>query len=138
MNGLRTALLAALLFLTTLRAFPAGPLDRVRQAFVDVSVMSYAPDGETTERFVRYSDYGRANDVLLLQLYTSVHLPDAEVRRLLGLFDAGGFWTDIDYDDRTRGRWQPSLHLTRMYALAKLYSDPASAWHGDGLSLIHI
>lgn len=132
MNGLRTALLAALLFLTTLRAFPAGPLDRVRQAFVDVSVMSYAPDGETTERFVRYSDYGRANDVLLLQLYTSVHLPDAEVRRLLGLFDAGGFWTDIDYDDRTRGRWQPSLHLTRMYALAKLYADPASAWHGDG------
>ena len=132
MNGLRTAFLAALLFLTTARACPAGPLDRVRQAFVDVSVMSYAPDGEATERFVRYSDYGRANDVLLLQLYTSVHLPDGEVRRLLGLFDAGGFWSDIDYDDRTRGRWQPSLHLTRMYALAKLYADPASAWHGDG------
>lgn len=132
MNGLRTAFLAALFFLTTARACPAGPLDRVRQAFVDVSVMSYAPDGEATERFVRYSDYGRANDVLLLQLYTSVHLPDGEVRRLLGLFDAGGFWSDIDYDDRTRGRWQPSLHLTRMYALAKLYADPASAWHGDG------
>ena len=132
MNGLRTAFLAALLFLTTARACPAGPLDRVRQAFVDVSVMSYVPDGEATERFVRYSDYGRANDVLLLQLYTSVHLPDGEVRRLLGLFDAGGFWSDIDYDDRTRGRWQPSLHLTRMYALAKLYADPASAWHGDG------
>ena len=83
MNGLRTAFLAALLFLTTARACPAGPLDRVRQAFVDVSVMSYAPDGEATERFVRYSDYGRANDVLLLQLYTSVHLPDGEVRRRL-------------------------------------------------------
>ena len=81
MNGLRTAFLAALLFLTTARACPAGPLDRVRQAFVDVSVMSYAPDGEATERFVRYSDYGRANDVLLLQLYTSVHLPDGEVLR---------------------------------------------------------
>ena len=45
MNGLRTAFLAALLFLTTARACPAGPLDRVRQAFVDVSVMSYVPDG---------------------------------------------------------------------------------------------
>ena len=56
MNGLRTAFLAALLFLTTARACPAGPLDRVRQAFVDVSVMSYAPDGEATESFVCFSD----------------------------------------------------------------------------------
>ena len=132
MNAFRTVVLAALLLPTTLRAVAAGPLDRVRDSFVRVSALSYAPDEEITDRFIRYSDYGRANDVLLLQLYMSVHLPDAEVRRLLGLFDAGGFWRDIDYADRTRGRWQPSLHLTRMYALAKLYADPASAWHGDG------
>ena len=131
MNAFRTVVLAALLLPTTLRAVAAGPLDRVRDSFVRVSALSYAPDEEITDRFIRYSDYGRANDVLLLQLYMSVHLPDAEVRRLLGLFDAGGFWRDIDYADRTRGRWQPSLHLTRMYALAKLYVDPASAWHGD-------
>ena len=131
MNVLRTTVLAALALLVTTRTVSAGRLDRLRDAFIDVSVMSYAPDGEVTERFIRYSDYGRANDVLLLQLYMSVHLPDAEVERLLGLFDAGGFWTDIDYDDRTRGRWQPSLHLTRMYALAKLYADPASAWYSD-------
>ena len=131
MNAFRTVVLAALLLPTTLRTVAAGPLDRVRDSFVRVSALSYAPDEEITDRFIRYSDYGRANDVLLLQLYMSVHLPDAEVRRLLGLFDAGGFWRDIDYADRTRGRWQPSLHLTRMYALAKLYVDPASAWHGD-------
>ena len=118
MNAFRTVVLAALLLPTTLRAVAAGPLDRVRDSFVRVSALSYAPDEEITDRFIRYSDYGRANDVLLLQLYMSVHLPDAEVRRLLGLFDAGGFWRDIDYADRTRGRWQPSLHLTRMYGLA--------------------
>lgn len=128
---LRTAFLAALTLFTTIHTASSGQLDRVRAAFVNVSVMSYAPDREATERFIRYSDYGRANDVLLLQLYTSVHLPDAEVRRLLGFFDPGGYWTDIDYDDRTRGRWLPSLHLTRMYALAKLYADRTSAWYRD-------
>ena len=89
MNAFRTVVLAALLLPTTLRAVAAGPLDRVRDSFVRVSALSYAPDEEITDRFIRYSDYGRANDVLLLQLYMSVHLPDAEVRRLLGLFDAG-------------------------------------------------
>ena len=94
MNAFRTVVLAALLLPTTLRTVAAGPLDRVRDSFVRVSALSYAPDEEITDRFIRYSDYGRANDVLLLQLYMSVHLPDAEVRRLLGLFDAGGFWRD--------------------------------------------
>lgn len=37
-----------------------------------------------------------------------------------------GRWSDIDYADRTRGRWQPTLHLTRLYALAKLWADPGS------------
>lgn len=101
--------------------------------------MSHVPDGAATERLIRYSDYGRANDLMLLQLYMSVRLPDAEVERLFGLFDGAGFWTDIDYDDRTRGRWQPSLHLTRMYALARLYADRTSAWHRNERmgSLLH-
>lgn len=64
--------------------------------------------------------------MLLLQLYMSVHLPAEEVRRLLGLIDEQGRWSDIDYADRTRGRWQPTLHLTRLYALAKLWADPGS------------
>ena len=70
MNAFRTVVLAALLLPTTLRAVAAGPLDRVRDSFVRVSALSYAPDEEITDRFIRYSDYGRANDVLLLQLYT--------------------------------------------------------------------
>ena len=88
--------------------------------------------GSTTVKAVVLDDSDSLGDVLFSDYRR--HHADArgEVRRLLGLFDAGGFWSDIDYDDRTRGRWQPSLHLTRMYALAKLYADPASAWHGDG------
>ena len=65
MNAFRTVVLAALLLPTTLRTVAAGPLDRVRDSFVRVSALSYAPDEEITDRFIRYSDYGRANDVLL-------------------------------------------------------------------------
>ena len=67
-------------------------------------------------------------DVLQLQLYTSVHLPGEEVERLLGLMDERGCWRDIDYTDQTRGRWQPTLHLTRLQALAKLWATPVRIW----------
>lgn len=120
----------AFLTVTAAHASEATPLSYIRDSFIKASLVSYAPDAEITDKFIAYSDYGRANDVLLLQLYMSVKLPDAEVNRLLGLFDKeGGFWTDIDYSDKTRGRWQPTLHLTRMYALAKHYADPASKWY---------
>lgn len=86
------------------------------------SVVNYAPTAEVADLFVRYSDSGRANDVLLLQLYMSVHLPDAEVENLLAAFDwDAGCWRDIDYADTNRGRWPSTLHVTRMYSIAKLY-----------------
>ena len=107
-------------------------LSKIRNAFVEASVATYAPDEEVTEKFLEYSDYGRANDVLLLQLYMSVHLPDAEVRRLLDAFDwEQGCWTDIDYAAQDRGRWPATLHVTRMYALAKLYRYPGNEWEGS-------
>ena len=107
----------------------AASLDKVRNAFVEAATASYAPDEEVTWKFIEYSDYGRANDVLLLQLYMSVHLPDAEVGRLLGAFDwEQGCWTDIDYAAQDRGRWPATLHVTRMYALAKLYRYQGQKW----------
>jgi hypothetical protein len=75
----------------------ASPLNELRKAFVEVSAVTYAPNEDVTERFIRYSDNGRANDVLLLQLYMSVHLPDVEVESLLSAFDwEAGCWKDID------------------------------------------
>lgn len=110
----------------------ASPLDALRKSFVEASVVSFAPDSCVTGLFLKYSDYGRANDVLLLQLYMAVHLPDAEVERLLAMYDSDrGCWTDIDYAARDRGRWPATLHVTRMYALAKLYKSHDSRWHGS-------
>lgn len=109
----------------------ASQLDELRKAFIRASVVNYAPDEQMVRQFIEYSDYGRANDVLLLQLYMSVRLPDDEVARLLELLDERGAWTDINYADQMHGRWQPTLHLTRLYALAKLYADPSSSYYKD-------
>lgn len=110
----------------------ASPLDDLRRSFVEASVVTYAPNDEITEKFVRYSDNGRANDVLLLQLYMSVHLPDAEVESLLAEFDwQKRCWNDIDYADMNRGRWPSTLHITRMYSLAKLYKAGNARWKGS-------
>ena len=80
---------AALLACSAVHA-GTGSLDALRAAFVRASTASYAPDRQLAERFIECSDNGRANDVLLLQLYMSVHLPAEEVRRLLGLIDEQG------------------------------------------------
>lgn len=110
----------------------ASPLDDLRKSFIDASVVTYAPNAEVTERFVHYSDNGRANDVLLLQLYMSVHLPDCEVENLLANFDwESKCWKDIDYADMNRGRWPSTLHITRMYSLAKLYVAGNDKWRSS-------
>ena len=110
----------------------ASPLNDLRKAFVEASAVTYAPNEEVTERFIRYSDNGRANDVLLLQLYMSVHLPDAEIESLLSYFDwESKCWNDIDYADMNRGRWPSTLHITRMYSLAKVYTAGKDRWRGS-------
>lgn len=132
-------LAATLLCSLHLHASGNGLIDRIRDSFIETSACNYSPNDSVTRNFIEYSDYGRANDVLLLQLYMSVHLPDDEVERLFSLFSADGSFTDIDYTDRTRGRWQPTLHLTRLYSLTKLYVSKESHWHGDSRlsGLIH-
>lgn len=106
--------------------------EMVRKAFVEVCVAPFAPDNETNSRFIEYSAYGQANDVMVLQLYTAALLPDNEVERLLAEFDsANGCWKDIDYEANTPGRWAPSLHVTRLQALAKLYKTPDQKWEGS-------
>ncbi len=116
-------------------------LDRIRQSFIDATIVSHSPSAEVTERFLTYSEYGRAAiDVLLMQLYLSIQLPEEEVDRVMGLFDREKRqWRDIDYTDMSRGGWDMTLHITRIYALAKSYASPQSPFHKDpGLSdLLH-
>lgn len=107
----------------------ASDLDVVRKAFVEASACNYAPDDSVTARCIRFSEHGRANDVLLLQLYLSVHLPDNEIEELIASFDRKkGCWDDIDYAAQDRGRWPSTLHVTRMYALAKVYKAGNAKW----------
>ncbi len=107
----------------------ASPLDGVRRAFVRASAASYAPTEEMTWKFIEYSSYGKANDIQMMQLYNNVHLPDAEVERLLGEFDwEKKCWKDIDYEAKDMGSWPSTFHVTRMYSLAKLYVSEGNKW----------
>ncbi len=110
----------------------SSPLDGLRKSFVEAAAVSYAPSEELTRRFMEYSSNGRANDVLLLQLYNYIHIPDTEVERLLSEYDWDkGCWNDIDYTAQDRGSWPSTLHVTRMYSLAKLYKSEGNKWHGS-------
>ncbi len=110
----------------------ASPLDGVRKAFVEASVASYAPTEELTQSFLEHSSFAAANDVLLMQLYNYVHLPDNEVERLVDLFDMEkGCWKDLDYTAQDRGSWPSTRHVTRMVSLAKIYKSKGHKWEGS-------
>ncbi len=129
---MRKTILIFSLMLSFAVAASAESLDGVRKAFVEAAAENCSPSDELTERFVQYSSKGRANDVLLLQLYNYIHIPDAEVDRLLENFDREqGCWKDIDYTAQDRGSWPSTLHVTRMYSLCKLYTAGDSAWKGN-------
>lgn len=108
-------------------------LAKVRESFINTTLVSYSPSDEVTRNYLKYSENGRAAiDVLLMQLYLSVQLPPDEVSRVMELFDFDKRqWKDIDYTDMSRGGWDMTLHITRIYALAKSYKWPQSPYYLD-------
>ena len=42
-----------------------------------------------------------------------------------------GSWAGIGYSDRSRARWAPSAHLSRLVTMAQAYAGPESPLHGD-------
>ena len=113
-------------------ALSASPLDVVRKAFVAKTIENYAYSFDEQQNYLQYSEMGRANDLILLQLYMYGHLPSDEVERLVGHFNfESGAWNDIDYTTKDRGSWHSTLHVTRMLALTKLYCHPSSQWYKD-------
>ena len=117
-----------MLFLTG--AAGASPLDGVRKAFVEKTIENYAYSESEQQNYLLYSEMGRANDLILLQLYMYGHLPSDEVNRLVENFNFdSGAWNDIDYTTKDRGSWHSTLHVTRMLALTKLYCHQSSQWY---------
>ncbi len=110
----------------------ASPLDSIRKAFIETVTAPFYPTEELAWRFVEYSSYGKANDVMLIQLYNYAHIPEEEVESLLAGFDwEKRCWKDINYAMKGRGSWQPSWHVTRMYSLAKLYKTKGNKWENS-------
>lgn len=119
----------ALFFLMSV-VLNASSLDIVRKAFVEKTIENYAYSDKELEDYLLYSEMGRANDLILLQLYIYGHLPSDEVSRLVANFNfENGSWNDIDYTTKDRGSWHSTLHVTRMLALTKLYCYPSSQWY---------
>ena len=122
--------ISIMLMLLLTGAAGASPLDGVRKAFVEKTIENYAYSESEQQNYLLYSEMGRANDLILLQLYMYGHLPSDEVNRLVENFNFdSGAWNDIDYTTKDRGSWHSTLHVTRMLALTKLYCHQSSQWY---------
>lgn len=105
--------------------------DEVLNSFRRAVCTPYSTDTKVVNRAVEYSGRGENSiDVVLMQLYFTVDLPQEEIDRLLDLFE-DGVWRDIDYSDKSRGGWHPTLHVTRILALARAYRSASSASFGN-------
>jgi chondroitin AC lyase len=64
--------------------------------------------------------------------YILENKPDAgAVAKYIQSLDPEGAWPDIDYADKTRGRWKPAQHLGQIEDMARAYRDPESTYQGN-------
>ncbi|WP_080904689.1 polysaccharide lyase 8 family protein [Parabacteroides sp. Marseille-P3160] len=61
--------------------------------------------------------------------------PDGEVKQYMETQKPDGSWADINYQDKKRSLWEPTLHANRLTTMATAYQDKNSAYyHRKGLS----
>ena len=88
-------------------------------------LVDFAPEADAHLECLERSDWGFANDAVMNQLYLQTTLTEAECEDLIArLLPGEEQWADIDYSDSNRGSWQPSLHLSRLCALARVWNTP--------------
>lgn len=123
-------LLAVLPLHAAAQPAPVPPLEAVRASFRQATLIDHARSDAERQQFIAYSNHGEAAiDVLLMQLYLAVRLPEEEVAHVLSLFRDDGTWSDVDYADFSRGGWKQTLHITRILALAKSYVNPEHPYY---------
>ena len=123
-------LLAVLPLHAAAQPAPVPPLEAVRASFRQATLIDHARSDAERQQFIAYSNHGEAAiDVLLMQLYLAVRLPEEEVAHVLSLFRDDGTWSDVDYADFSRGGWKQTLHITRILALAKAYVNPEHPYY---------
>lgn len=128
----KTLLIVAALTLSFFTARGQQPL--IDQLVANINAMTLQEKVETrqlAEEFIDISDRGRYNDVMILQLYLEVNLPDEEVAVFMQSQLPDGSWPDIDYKDNKRSRWAPANHATRIQALSKIYKTPRSKFYNS-------
>lgn len=124
------SLLALLLSFSGARA-QQQLVDRLVANINEMSLQEKVDTKELAEEFIDISDNGRYNDVMILQLYLEVNIPDADVEKFIRTQQADGSWPDIDYKDNKRSRWAPANHATRIQSLAKVYKTPGSKFYNS-------
>lgn len=73
------------------------------------------------------SSSGRENGADARELFLKVPMSDTEVSSLASSQLDDGSWPDIDYKDKGKGFWEPSLHAFRITRLAINYCQKGSA-----------
>lgn len=128
----KTLLIVAALVLSLFTV--QGQQQLIDQLVANINAMTLQEKVETrqlAEEFINISDRGRYNDVMILQLYLEVNLPDEEVAAFMQSQLPDGSWPDIDYKDNKRSRWAPANHATRIQALSKIYKTPGSKFYNS-------
>lgn len=130
---MRKSLLLVIVFLLGIFGAHAQQqlVDRLVANTNEMSLQEKVETRELAKEFIDISDHGRYNDVMILQLYLEVNIPDDDVEGFIQSQRADGSWPDIDYADQKRSRWAPGNHPTRIQSLAKVYKTPTSRFYNS-------
>ncbi|MFI3316636.1 MAG: polysaccharide lyase family 8 super-sandwich domain-containing protein [Rikenellaceae bacterium] len=123
---LKLLLLSLLSCVNLIAVANQGVLRQLISNINEISSQPQATSAEMNQEFLELSNHGKYNDLMILELYIWATIPDATAQSFLEGQNGDGSWDEVDYTDTKRSRWSPAEHITRLYALAKVYCSEQS------------
>jgi chondroitin AC lyase len=100
-------------------ATASDEIEQLKENFIRTTL--FEGEDELIKRLMQMPEEELVADQVVAELTQRYPVEKGEIQSLLDSFQQDGSWSDIVYNSRERGGWQPAIHADRIFVLTKAY-----------------